>query len=58
VQKDDGLTFTRIDIADLGIEHLHSTPRQAVWAIRFRDADDGVASCRIHKAGTCGRKPS
>src|SRR5262249_38801685 len=31
VQKDDGLTLSHIDIADLGIEDLHSTPRQVVW---------------------------
>src|SRR5262249_41472582 len=49
--------FTHIDIADLGIAHLHSPPRQAVRGVRFHRADDGDASCRIHKAETCGRKP-
>jgi hypothetical protein len=57
VEKDDGLTFAHIDIADLGIEHLRSTPRQVVWAIRFHCGDDRVTSRRIHNASASGREP-
>src|SRR6516162_5882289 len=58
VQKDDGFALSHINVANLGIARLDPPPRQAVWAIRFHGADDGVASCRFHKAGARGRKPS
>src|SRR5262249_37253385 len=35
VEKDNWLTLPHVDIADFGIEHFHSAPRQAVWTFRF-----------------------
>ena len=57
MEKDDGLTFTDIDIANLGIEHFHATPRQVVRAIRLRGGDDRVTSRHVHNADAGWREP-
>jgi hypothetical protein len=47
VKEDDGLTVARIDIADLGVEHLNPTSRKTVGTVRFRGRDDGFTPCHV-----------
>ncbi len=58
MQKDDGLAFTHIDVADLGVEHLDPTPRQMIRTIRFCRGDDRVSSRRANRSNACGRETS
>src|SRR5262249_4819076 len=57
MEKDDRLAFTYIDIADLGIQHLHATPTQVVRAIRLGGGGDRIASRHIHNADAGWREP-
>ena len=47
VKEDDGLAIARIDIADLGVEHLNPTSWKTVGPVRFRRRDDGFTACHV-----------
>src|SRR5262252_9002678 len=51
MQKDHRLAFTRIDIADLGIQCIYATAREVVRAIGLRFCDDGLSACTLDQAG-------
>src|SRR5262249_39154572 len=56
VQEDHRLAFTRIDIADLGIQCLHAPAREMVGTIGLRFCDDGLSVCSLDQATEARRK--
>jgi hypothetical protein len=55
MEKYDWIAVAGIDVADLGVENLYSTPRQMVGAFRLLRRRDRLGPCTPDTAEANGR---
>jgi hypothetical protein len=55
MEKYDWIAIAGIDVADLGVQNLYSTPRQMVGALRLRRRRDRLGACDPGTAKANGR---